>query len=142
MTRPRPETIFSAVVIVLAVLVFGSIGVNKSCGSTHGNRRRDNQPAERSNENREETATRQISGRDWMGCTDREYFDKLITLAGQKDQEALSRALAAGLLSGECVELREGEEVYVMDSTIFSGLAKVRRVGEVREYWTNLEAIR
>jgi len=76
-----------------------------------------------------------------FGCSDREYFEKLISYAVQKDNQAFSQGLAAGILAGSCTMFTAGEQVYITDTAIFSGLVEVRRKGETQEYWTNLEAV-
>jgi hypothetical protein len=86
--------------------------------------------------------SKRISGEHRFGCSDRDYLDKLAGYAVQKDKKAFSQGLAAGLLSGVCTMFKEGEEVYLADTAIFSGLVKVRRKGETQEYWTNLEAVK
>ena len=82
-----------------------------------------------------------IDGDAWMGCSERDYYEKLITYAVQRDREAWSRARMEGLLSGECVMFTAGEPVFIADTTIFSGLVKVRRKGKLAEYWTATEAV-
>jgi hypothetical protein len=37
---------------------------------------------------------------------------------------------------------KNGEVVYITDTAIFSGIIKVRRKGETKEYWTNTEAVK
>jgi len=76
-----------------------------------------------------------------FGCSDREYFEKLGSYAVQKDNQAFSQGLAAGILAGSCTMFNAGESVYITDTAIFSGLVEVRRKGETREYWTHLEAV-
>ena len=83
-----------------------------------------------------------ISSDSWFGCTDRDYYEKLLQYLAQNDDEAFKRGLAAGLLTGSCTGFKDGEPVYIMDTAIFSGLIKVRRGGETMEYWTNLEAVK
>ena len=85
---------------------------------------------------------RRISGDHWFGCTDREYFDKLNDYVAQKDAQAFRKALAAGVLTGICTLFKKGEVVYVTDATIFSGLVKVRRKGQLQEFWTYIEAVK
>jgi hypothetical protein len=82
-----------------------------------------------------------ISGDHWIGCTDRVYFDKLVEYSVQKDNDAFRKALLAGYLDGTCTAFKSGEVVYVTQAPFLSGLVKVRRKGELKEYWTNLEAI-
>lgn len=88
------------------------------------------------------TGERRVSGDSWYGCKDREYHSKLTQYAVQKDSEAFKRALAAGLLTGQCTAFKAGETVYVADTAIFSGLVKVRRRGQTDEFWTNIEAVK
>lgn len=58
------------------------------------------------------------------------------------DKQAFQQALTAGLLLGECIMFKNGEVVFIVDTAIFSGLVKVRRKGELVEYWTNIEAVK
>ena len=59
----------------------------------------------------------------------------------QHDEVAFKKALMAGVLSGICTVFKLGEKVYITDTSIFSGLVKVRRPGETIEYWTAIEAV-
>jgi hypothetical protein len=85
---------------------------------------------------------KRISGDNWFGCTARDYFEKLVGYAVQKDNEAFAKALTTGLLSGTCTRFKNGEVVYIANTALFSGLVKVRRKGETQEYWTNIEAVK
>jgi hypothetical protein len=76
-----------------------------------------------------------------FGCTDRDYYEKIGSYAAQKDTEAFKQALSIGVLNGTCVLFTANEPVYLADTAIFSGLVKVRRPGEMNEYWTNMEAV-
>ena len=87
-----------------------------------------------------EAQGKRISKENYFGCTNRSYFDKLITYASQKDTEAFKKGLTAGVLIGRCTYFKEGEEVFIADTAVFSGLVKVRRKGEIDEYWTVIEA--
>ncbi len=89
-----------------------------------------------------EAQSKTISGDSYFGCVDRQYFSKLIRYAVQKDSQAFYGGLAAGVSSGTCTMFKAGEEVFIADTAIFSGLVKVRRRGEIAEYWTNIEAVR
>jgi hypothetical protein len=77
----------------------------------------------------------------FIGCTSRDDNDLLTKLAVQGDTGAFQKALAAGLLTGRCTLFKHGEVVFVMDTAVLSGLVRIRRQGEVVEYWTNIEAI-
>ena len=86
-------------------------------------------------------SVRRISGDHWFGCTSKEEFNKIFEYAADKDEQAFSKAWAAGIRAGTITEFKNGEEVYIVDTSVFSGLIKVRRKGETKEYWTNLEAV-
>jgi hypothetical protein len=87
-------------------------------------------------------AGNRIKGQDWFGASSRELFEKLGKFAVQKDSAAFGKLMTAGLLTGETTMFKDGEKVILMDTAIFSGLVKVRREGEVAEFWTNFEAVK
>lgn len=78
----------------------------------------------------------------WPGCTDRKYLDKLLGLVAEGDVEAFQKAYIAGRVAGICTMFETGEVVYLRDVGLFSGVVRVRRKGETREYWTNIEAVK
>lgn len=86
-------------------------------------------------------AVRRIAGNNWFGCTDRDYFEKLISYAVDKDNQAFQQGLSDGLYSGVCTTFVSGETVHITDTAILSGMIKVRRQGDTIEYWTNIEAV-
>lgn len=141
---PESTTLISGIVIVAAILVFGAIGVNRSCGGAapRSKEAAGTSAAPSSPQRVDQGAHQAVSGGSWFGCSDRDYFSRLTNYAVQEDEQAFSQALAAGLVSGTCTKFRDGEKVYIMDSAIFSGLVRVRREGETMEYWTNLETVR
>ncbi len=79
--------------------------------------------------------------KDNIGCTDKEYFYKMVGYAVEKDYEAFEKAFAMGTLAGICTTFKKGETVYLTDVAMFKGLIKLRRKGEVEEYWTNTHVI-
>jgi hypothetical protein len=87
-----------------------------------------------------EAQSKKISGDNLFGCTDREYFEKIMNYAVQKDTEAVKQGLMTGISLRKCTAFKSGEEVFLVDTATFPGLIKVRRKGEVVEYWTNVEA--
>jgi hypothetical protein len=117
---------------ILAVLAFGS----SDSGPKGDSNPSSSTVAVATNEDK------RISGDSRFGCSDRDYFEKLVGYAVQNDKQAFSNALAAGILAGTCTMFRDGDEVYVADTAIMSGLIKVRRKGQTEEYWTNLEAVK
>jgi hypothetical protein len=82
-----------------------------------------------------------ISGDNWFGAQSKEVFQKLVDLSIAKDGEAFGKLMTAGLLTGKTTAFEQGEEVFVADISYFSGTAKVRRKGDVAEFWTNIEAV-
>ncbi len=83
-----------------------------------------------------------ISGNDWFGCSDKDYFKTLVGYAASQDSEAFGQGLALGILTGKCVNFQDGEQVHITDTAVFSGLVELRRSGELSEYWTNIEAVK
>ena len=83
-----------------------------------------------------------ISGDKFFGCTDLDYHKKLTNYAVQKDMEAFTKSLTEGLLLGKCTLFKSGEEVFLVDTVVFSGLIKLSRKGDTVEYWTIIEAIK
>jgi len=92
--------------------------------------------------------SRPITSEHSFGCRSEEYLDELVGYAAEKDLEAFRKGLSTGLLLGECTLFKKGEEVLVIDTKIFAepkhfaGLAKVRREGEVEEYWIDIAAVK
>ena len=82
-----------------------------------------------------------IDGDNVVGCRDRDYYSRLTRFAVQGDREAWSRALAEAALSGECTMFQADDPVFLADTAIFSGLVKIRREGELAEYWTASESV-
>ena len=85
------------------------------------------------------------SGNPIVGCQSRQYYETIVRRASQ-DPKAFRRVM----LSGDCVVLaptawsaRNGtsQAVYVVERAWFSGLVKVRRRGELVEYWTASSAV-
>ena len=89
-----------------------------------------------------EAESRRISGDKCFGCTDLDYHKKLTNYAVQKDMETFTKDLTDCLLRGKCTLFKSGEEVFLVDTTLFSGLIKVRRTGDTVEYWAIIEAIK
>jgi hypothetical protein len=82
-----------------------------------------------------------ISGPHWYGADSKELFQKLVSFSIAQDGEAFGKLMTAGLVTGKTTAFEHGEEVFVADISYFSGTAKVRRKGDVNEYWTNIESI-
>lgn len=78
---------------------------------------------------------------EFSGCRDREAKDKLTQYAVDKDDAAFNSAWEEYASTGECVILKVGTAVFVVDSAIFRGLVKLRPAGSTDEYWTEMESI-
>lgn len=78
----------------------------------------------------------------FIGCRDQDQFNKLVTYAGQKDDQALKAAMMQGVLSGQCVTFSSGEEVYQVEVEVFAERVKLRKKGSTGEYWTSAKAIK
>ena len=86
-----------------------------------------------------QSKTYTISGDAYFGCTQKKDFNDITKLLSQGDKEAFQQALGFGLAMGVCTVFKKGETVYGVSPGLMT--VKVRRQGEVTEYWTFLEAI-
>lgn len=86
------------------------------------------------------TGTLEVVSDGYFGCTEKDDFEKIVGYAAQQDEDAFRSALGVGLMSGLCTTFEKGELVLLQDTAMFSGMMKVRRKGELSEYWTNVEA--
>lgn len=76
----------------------------------------------------------------YFGCIDENKFKKIVTYVSQGDREAFKQSLGTEILSGKCTMFSKGEEVFLVDVAMLSGMVKIRRKGDTTEYWTNREA--
>lgn len=87
------------------------------------------------------TEPQQITSDSRVGCTDRDYFSKLTGFVADGDKQAFARGLSTGISRGVCTIFSQGEEVFISDTAVFSGVVKLHRKGNDTEYWTAMEAI-
>ncbi len=83
-----------------------------------------------------------INGNSWFGCTKKEYFRKLVHYAARGDEDAFAKSFALGLRAGTCTLFKNGEKVYITDSSLLRGEVKVQRPGQMVQYWTVMEAVK
>ena len=83
-----------------------------------------------------------IVGDSWFGATSKKELEEITRYAAQKDDQAFKETMITGIANKKLTFFKNGEEVYLMDTAIFSGLVKVRRKGETVGYWTYLEAVK
>jgi hypothetical protein len=76
---------------------------------------------------------------DSIACRNQESLQKFA--AYKNDAEALHAYAILALASGECVTFNKGEKVYKVERSIWSGTVKLRRKGDLSEYWTIAMAI-
>lgn len=77
-----------------------------------------------------------------IGCVNEDDHSKLTQYAIQKDEEALKKFLTLTLVAGKCTVFSIGEPVNVIESALFSGMIKIRRRGDIQEFWTNFEYVK
>lgn len=65
---------------------------------------------------------RRIADEHRFGCTNKEYLTKLVEYAVNEDIEAFRQGLLTGIIAGTCTLFEKGEQVYVVDTSILSGL--------------------
>lgn len=78
----------------------------------------------------------------WFGCTDLKHLAELTQLVDQGKRGAFQTLLGIGQITGTCTVFKDGEVVYLADEPILRSFIKVRREGEVQEYWTFTEAVK
>ncbi len=85
--------------------------------------------------------TGHIKGDSHVGCVDRDLYDKLGRLASDHDLEAFKKLLTVAVVAGRCIVFKDGQQVYEVDTAMFSGLMQVRLKGDTREFWIKFEAV-
>jgi hypothetical protein len=81
-----------------------------------------------------------ISGGHHYGCIHKADYDKTSEYVSQNDPEAFTAFLGLGISTGVCVMFHANETVIVTDRGIFT--SRVRRKGDLTEYWVTSEALR
>ena len=79
--------------------------------------------------------------KDFFGCRDHDYFKRMQDYKTENDNEALDRAYLTGLATGQCILLKAGTPVYLMDRAFLSGLIQVRPRGSTDLVWTQPSAV-
>lgn len=74
-----------------------------------------------------------------FGCQDRDQFDRIAGELKTHAMDAAKAELGQAVQSGECTLLKTGESVEV--SATHSGMARVSRKGDAREYWTVADVV-
>ena len=80
---------------------------------------------------------------DTYACKTKEYMDKISELRTQGDKQAFDKVFIAGMMSGTCVEMKDGEAVFIEGGGIFSGgLYQIRSKGDTEDYWVQMEKVK
>jgi len=82
-----------------------------------------------------------VSGERYAGCRTQQELQKLNRYAAQGDENGWANAMAGANMRGECTMFRKGEPVFVIGQATASGLIRVRRREQSKEYWTLSEAV-
>ena len=82
-----------------------------------------------------------VTGDRYAGCKSQTELNKLNRYAAAGDKAAWSNTMAGHHIIGECTVFKKGETVFVIDAAA-SGLSKVRRKGEIIQYWTSAKAVK
>ena len=88
-----------------------------------------------------------ISGDKHTGYTTKQQMTELFEYVARNNERAFTMATLKGLADGTITFFKDGEEVYVTGKNIIlspspMNVIKVRRVGEITEYWTNGTAVK
>lgn len=71
------------------------------------------------------------------GCVHKDYYQNLSSVISNGDKQAFVKGLLKAYQLGECKILEKGTLVYLTDTSIFAGLARIRPEGSMDEYWTS-----
>lgn len=76
-----------------------------------------------------------------FGCSQKSEYEKLVSFAVDRDEEAFKRALLQGMLAGRCAMFQRGQRVFLSDTAIFSGAVSIRKAGDPASYWTDRKSV-
>jgi|GEM_PF-6427786 hypothetical protein len=74
----------------------------------------------------------------YVGWVSEKDSDEFSSYAYQGDTPMFAYMYRLGLMTGLATSFKKGEVVYV--DAVKYGMIQVRRAGEIRKYWTNIEA--
>jgi hypothetical protein len=77
-----------------------------------------------------------------IGCTTEDDHSKLTGFGRTGDKDAFVKFFTIKAMRGECTLFNIGENVILVEAAVFHGMAKVRRRGDIQEFWTNMEYIK
>jgi hypothetical protein len=83
--------------------------------------------------------TTYIKGSSNYGCVHKVDYDKTNEYVAQNDRDAFTQFLGLGIATGVCVMFEANEPVTIADRGLFT--SKVRRKGNLAEYWISSKAL-
>lgn len=79
--------------------------------------------------------------RAYTGFINEKDLDKLCDMLASNDTDAGDTFIGINLVDGKATVFTVGEEVYFSDRKVWKEYVKIRRKGEITEYWTLRGAI-
>lgn len=76
-----------------------------------------------------------------FGCINKDYAETMAGALSQGDDVAFRKGMMDGILTGVCTMFEAGDDVYLTDTAIFSGMVEVRKKGDTQEYWTMFDMV-
>ena len=76
-----------------------------------------------------------IDGRDVFTCDSLETLERIVKYVQQKDRDAFVNLVTTKHATGECRDIDDNTEVYVMERSFWKPVAKIRRPGSTVETW-------
>ena len=119
-------TLFTVLILVALFLVFrdeGSSSSSQSSGFITGEKRT-------------------ILGDGHLGCKVQSDIENHKKYLNQGDRIAAEKLGIAGILSGQCLVFKNFDEVIIQEYAVWSGMVRVRKAGDIAEYWVSTSAIR
>lgn len=85
---------------------------------------------------------RTILGDGRLGCKVQSDIENHKKYLNQGDSIAAEKLGITGILSGQCLVFKNFDEVIIQEYAVWSGLVRVRKTGDIAEYWVSASAIR
>ena len=83
----------------------------------------------------------QIKDGPWFACVNKDIQRQSTKIAVSGDKTAFTKFMLQALTSGQCISLKDGQQVFLQETAALSGLVQVRPAGATQGYWTNIEAV-
>lgn len=75
-----------------------------------------------------------------FGCLSKSYLNNLHNFVAQEDRLAFGKALTSGLSLDLCTMFKKGAPVYLIKAGLLK--SKIRRKGDMTEYWVSSESLK